>query len=431
MKDFLRMFGPAIAIAALGLVLALVLIRPAPPKSAVIAGGAAGGAYASVAERYASILGNKKIEARTLTTAGSVDNINRLKSGEAQVAIVQAGLADTLDLNGLKSLGAIFYEPLWVFHSARAPMDSLKDVAGRKVAIGAEGSGARALADLLLTEVGVTHDQFTPVAIGGAEAARALLAGEIDAALIVSDPSPAFITGLAASPDIDLMSMSRAGALERRHPFLSEVTLAAGVLDLARDVPSRDVTLVATAAELVVRQDLHTAIQALLIETAYAEHGRGSVFARAGVFPTPNLADIPLSDEAARYYKNGPTFLRRLFPYDVANFLERAWVLAIPLVTLAYPLVRAAPPVYRWRIRRKIYIWYRDLRTLEADGRAAGTEAQLLAVRQRLATLQAETGRLEVPLSYSDDLYSLRANIRFVSDLMEKLPEPVAASGGG
>jgi uncharacterized protein len=106
-------------------------------------------------------------------------------------------------------------------------------------------------------------------------------------------------------------------------------------------------------------------------------------------------------------------------------------VLAIPLVTLAYPLVRAAPPVYRWRIRRKIYIWYRDLRTLEADGRAAGTEAELLAVRQRLATLQAETGRLEVPLSYSDDLYSLRANIRFVSDLMEKLPEPVAASGGG
>ena len=52
------------------------------------------------------------------------------------------------------------------------------------------------------------------------------------------------------------------------------------------------------------------------------------MLADPGRFPTPALSDIPLAEEADRYYRKGPTFLRSVFPYSVANFLERAWVLA-------------------------------------------------------------------------------------------------------
>ncbi len=182
----------------------------------------------------------------------------------------------------------------------------------------------------------------------------------------------------------------------------------------------------------MVRDDLHPAIQPLLIETAFREHGGGSLLSDPGRFPTPLLSDIAISDEAERYYKNGPSFLRRIFPYSVANFLERAWVLAIPLITLLIPLVRAAPPLYRWRIRRKIYVWYKDLRDLESAGRAAETAEQRMDVRARLADLQAETGKVEVPVSYTDDLYRLRAHIRFVAELIDKLSaqeRPTRASG--
>jgi len=421
MRDFVRVYGPMILIVVLGLIIALMFVDPAPPKTVTIAGGAEGGAYALTAQHYAGALKEKDITAKVLTTAGSVENLAKLKSGEADIAIVQTGLAADLGSNGVKSLGAVFFEPLWVFYRANLSVRDLRDLRGRKVAVGAEGSGLRVLAGVLLREAGLGEGDYSAVPIGGAAAADALARGDVDAALVVSGATADWITALVADPEVKLLSMTKAPALARRHAYLDEVTLFEGVLDLARNLPEQDVVLIAPVAQLVVREDLHPAIQSLLIETALAEHGGGSILADPGRFPTPTLSDIPISSEAARYYKNGASFLRRMFPFNVANFLERAWVLAIPLVTLLIPLVRAAPPLYRWRIRRKIYVWYQNLRDLEAQGRAAKTPEERTEVRSQLADIQAQTGEVQVPLSYTDDLYRLRSHIRFVSELVDKL----------
>ena len=279
----------------------------------------------------------------------------------------------------------------------------------------------RVLASLLLAEAGVTPESYTAIPLAGQAAAAALQAGEIDIALLVSGPTAPWLTGLAGDPDISLLSMREAHALARRHPYLDEVMLYRGVLDLKAILPREDVMLIAPAAQIVVREDLHPAIQSLLIEAALAAHGGGSLLSDPGHFPAPQLSDIAISDEAKRYYDSGPSFLRRVFPYSVANFFERAWVLAIPLVTLMIPLIRAAPPLYRWRIRRRIYVWYNDLRDLESAGRAATSAEDRMEVRARLADLQEETGKVEVPVSYTDDLYRLRAHIRFVAELVDKV----------
>ena len=420
-RNFLRFYGAPIAIIVLGLIVAFMFMAPAPPKRIVIAGGASGGAYAATAEAYARALRAQDIEVEVLETAGSVDNLSRVKARTADVGIVQTGVAADAGQEGARSLGAVFYEPLWVFHRKSAPVEELQDLARLKVAIGPEGSGVRALAGLLLEEAGLKPEDFTASTLAGQAAASALQAGEIDAALVVSGPTTSWIADLIRDPDIALTSMKEAHALARRHPYLDEVVLYRGVVDLAAILPREDAMLIAPAAQIVVRDDLHPAIQSLLIEAAFANHGGGSLLADPGRFPTPQLSDIAISDEAKRYYDNGPSFLRRIFPYSVANFLERAWVLAIPLITLIIPLVRAAPPIYRWRIRRKIYVWYNDLRELEAAGRAAGTAEERMEVRARLADLQAETGNVEVPVSYTDDLYRLRAHIRFVAELIDKL----------
>lgn len=420
MKTFLRFYGAPILIVLLGLVVAFLFMAPPPPKTITIAGGATGGAYAATAEHYAEALRAQGIEVSVLTTAGSVDNFKRVKTREADVGIVQTGVAADVGAEGARSLGAVFYEPLWVFHRADVTVDELQDTAGKRVAIGPEGSGVRALATLLLNEAGVKAGSYTAGDQAGQAAAVALKAGDVDVALVVSGAATPWIADLIGDPAISLMSMREAHALARRHPYLDEVTLYRGVVDLARILPKDDVTLIAPAAQIVVREDLHPAIQSLLLEAAFREHGGGSILADGGRFPTPQLADIPVSDEAERYYKGGPTFLRSIFPYSVANFLERAWVLAIPLITLLIPLVRAAPPLYRWRIRRKIYVWYKDLRDLEAAGRAGATAEERTEVRAKLADLQAETGKVEVPVSYTDDLYRLRSHIRFVAELIDK-----------
>ena len=419
-KNFLRVYGAPIAIVVLGLVVAFMFMAPAPPKRITLAGGAAGGAYAATAEAYAATLRKFDIAVDVQETAGSVDNLARVKSRQADVAIVQTGVAGAKD-DSVRSIGAVFYEPLWVFHRKSVRVEELQDLAGRRVAIGPEGSGVRALASLLLTEVGLKPEAFTAVPLAGQAAAVALQKGEIDVAVVVSGATTSWIAGLIADPQIELLSMKEAHALSRRHPYLDEVTLYRGVIDLANILPREDVMLIAPAAQIVVREDLHPAVQSLLIEAALAADGGGSLLADPGRFPTPQLADIPISDEARRYYDNGPSFLRRIFPYSVANFLERAWVLAIPLITLIIPLIRAAPPLYRWRIRRKIYVWYNDLRELEAAGRAADNAVERTEVRAKLADLQAETSKVEVPVSYTDDLYRLRAHIRFVAEIIDKL----------
>ena len=424
MKKFLRFYGAPIAIILLGLIVAFMFMAPAPPKRIVLAGGAKGGAYVAAAESLAGSLRAVGVEAEVLETAGSVDNLSRVKKREADVGIVQTGLAEGLGQDGVNSLGAMYYEPLWVFHRKTARVDELQDLKGLKVAIGPDGSGVRVLASLLLEESGVKAQDFTAAPLAGQAAAAALKAGEVDAAMVVSGPTTAWIADLLRDPTITLMSMKEAHAMGRRHPYLDEVVLYRGVVDMAEMLPKDDVMLIAPVAQLVVREDLHPAIQSLLIEAALNDHAGGSLLADPGRFPTPQLSDIAISDEAKRYYENGPSFLRRIFPYSVANFLERTWVLAIPLITLLIPLVRAAPPIYRWRIRRKIYVWYKDLRELETAGRNAETLEERMEVRARLADLQAEAGKVEVPVSYTDDLYRLRAHIRFVAEVIDRLGAP-------
>ena len=427
LRDVLKWLGPLGILVIVGFAIAYFVMGPPPPKSVTIAGGAQGGAYAATAEGLGASLQSNGVTPTILTTAGSIDNLARLRSDEAEIAIVQTGLLDEEAGEGLRSLGAVFYEPLWVFVRSGGEFADLRDLAGLRIAAGGEGSGTRALADMLLAEVGLSAGQYTLAPLGGAEAAQALKAGEVDALVAVSGAAAVWIRDLVADPEIQLVSLDRAPAFSRRHPYLDTVMLYAGVIDPAAGLPASDVQMLAPAAEIVVREDLHPAIQSLLIEASFERYAGGSMFVEPGAFPTPDLADVELSDEARRYYKDGPTFLRRLFPFDVANFLERAWVLAIPLLTLAYPLFKAAPPLYRWRIRRKIYVWYSDLRELEADARAAKTDAELEEIRGKLAELQAETGEVEVPLSYNDNLYHLRNHIRFVSDLVDNIASPGAA----
>ena len=420
MREIVRIWAAPALLVIVVAVLALLFAEPPPPRSVTIASGAEGGSYALAADRYAQALSESGVSAHAERSAGSVDNLRRVKSGEADIALVQTGLASDFGTQGVRSLGAVFLEPLWVFYSGRQTVREFDDLRGLKVAIGPEGSGVRVLARVLFDDVGLEEGAFEGVPLAGQAAASALMAGEIEAAVVIAAPDAPWIRELASDPSVRLLSLERAPAYARRHPYLASVTLFRGVLDLERDLPSRDIVLLSPVAQIVVRENLHPAIQVLLIEAAYSAHSSGSMLSEPGFFPTPKLADIPLSREADRYYRDGPSFLRRIFPFDVANFLERAWVFIIPLATLIFPLVRASPPIYRWRIRRKIYLWYRHLRDLEAAGRAAGTMEERDEVIGRLHALQVDASRIQVPLSFTDDLYRLRAHIRFVADLVDR-----------
>ncbi|MEQ9505223.1 MAG: TAXI family TRAP transporter solute-binding subunit [Hyphomonas sp.] len=413
-----RIYGPVIGIAVLGFVIALFLMDPAPPQKIRFGAGAPGGAYHEYAERYQRLLAEQGVEVELVDTAGSIDNLRLLEDDFLDVALVQGGLTGTGEARTLRSLGGLFEEPFWVFVREDAAATSYGDLRGLRVSIGPEGSGTRALASSLQTSYGGKWENSARLALSTREAEAALLAGELDAAAFAASPDAAYIQSLMRADGVRLLVFDRAEAIARRDEGLSSVVLLRGVTDIGADIPVQDVPLVAAVAQLVVRDDVHPAIEAVLLDAALAIHSEPSVFSSAGRFPNVQNADLPVSRQTTRFYRDGPSFLRRYFPFGVANFLDRAWVLAIPLLTLAFPLVRAAPPLYRWRVRRKIYVWYKDLRALEEEGRATPEGEPRTSVLSRLERLQVDIGQLDVPLSYTDDLYRLRSHVEFVKQLL-------------
>ncbi len=414
--DFLKIFGPAVLVAVGGFVVAYQYVDPAPPDRFVLATASSDGAYHRHGERYREILARHDITVELLQTAGSVENLRLLHEGAAQVAFVQGGTASPADGGELEALASLYFEPLWVFLRDGVQAGRLSELAGHRVAVGPHGSGTRAIAVEVLRANGIDPASPGISDLAGRAAAAALLAGELDAVFLVSGIDAPAVTSLLTAEGVRLISFTRADAYTRRFRHLSSVTLPEGAIDLARDRPARDVTLIAPTANLMARKDIHPALVDLLMAAADEVHGAGGMFASHGQFPSPKYVDLPLSKEAERYFESGPSFLRRVLPFWAATLVERLAVMIVPLVALLFPLIRITPPVYRWRIRSRIYRWYRELLAIDPTVHGDGAEPRLRKGLEDISRIEREVAHVEVPLSYADQLYALRVHIELVRD---------------
>lgn len=424
MIDALKVYGPLGVVVLILLILTMRFVAPPPPMEIRFAAGGVDGNYYAIAQRYADALAEHGIDVEVLETKGSIENYELLNSGDADVALLQGGLANAESRENLLSLGGMFAEPFWIFtrDDPLSPITALTsdfgDLETRRIAGGAVGSGTRAMTERLQSEWGGEWLEIIPLA--GKDAADALIAGEVDAAVFTASVEASYVQRLLTTPNVRLIGMRRANGLSMRDDALAPLTLFDGVVDMDLDIPNGDVQLISAIAQLGVDKDLHPALQSVLLEAAETIHNGGSILTRPNAFPDATRTDLPLSEEARRFFRDGPTFLRRYFSFGWANFLERAWVFLIPLLALLIPLVQMAPPVYRWRIRRKIYVWYNDLHDLERRGFDAPNEADRQKVLGDIQALQHEVGRVEVPVSYNDELYHLRNHINFVEALIAR-----------
>lgn len=426
MSDYLKVYGPILLLIAAGFVVAYQFVNPAPPRTLTLATGSPEGAYYAYGQRYREILARDGIAVTLVESAGTVENLALLEgtaggtSRPVDLAFVQSGIGDPAKSPHLVALASLYHEPLWLFVRSDVPVARLTALAGRRIAVGPEGSGTRQVALTLLAANGIAAgdaDGTVLSDLGGAKAAAALTAGEVDAAVFVTAKYSPLLSDLMAQPGIRLLSFERAGAYQRRFRYLAAVTLPEGAIDLAADLPAEDHVLLSPLATLVARDDVHPALIDLMLRAATEIHGGPSLFEEPGEFPSPHNVDFPLSPGAERYFKSGLPFLHRVLPFWAATLVERLWVMALPALTLLIPLLRIAPPTYRWQVRRRIIRWYVDLRRLEADLQRAAEADDWTALRDLLSDverLQVEIGRVSVPLSYADNLYNLRLHTEFV-----------------
>jgi hypothetical protein len=244
-----------------------------------------------------------------------------------------------------------------------------------------------------------------------------LLAGRIDGLVFSSAPEAPLIQMLLQTPGIRLFNFSQAEAYTRRLPFLTHVVLPRGIVDLGRDIPAQDFHLIAPTAPLVAREGLHPALVDEFVKSATEIHGGAGWFSQQGQFPSPKYTEIPVSREAAKYYRDGPPFLQRYLSFWLANLFDRLWVVVVALAALVIPLSKIVPPLYVWRIRSRVYRWYGQLRAVEQALESADpancdeVRAELL---RRLDDIETRVNHISIPLSYADALYGLRSHINFV-----------------
>ncbi len=422
--ELLWIYGPAILLGCVALFITYQFVDPAPPKRITIATGGPNGAYYAFAKRYRDILARDGVTLEIRETNGSLENIALLESLDAgvDVAFVQGGTAGHAGGDTLTSLASLYYEPLWVFMHAATRLTSPSDVAGKRVSIGPQGSGTRALALELLKDSGIYENGLSIADLNGKAAATAVRNGSIDMMTLVASPESELVQDLLRADGVKLLSFARMDAYTRRHRYLSKLTLPEGAIDLAENLPPDDVGLLAPTANLVVDEDFHPALVDLLLLAAEEVHGGGGLFEQPGAFPSPRFLVFPLNDEARRYFNSGPPFLRRTLPFWAATLIDRLALMILPLIAIIIPLTRVMPPIYKWRVRRRVYKWYKALRKLEYEIQERVHDDHVQEYDLALERIDTEVKKVKIPWAYAEELYQLRLHIRYVRENLDNRP---------
>jgi len=408
----------------------VLFVEPPPPRKIVIASGSQNGAYFHFARRYAEELQKDGVSVEVRETAGSVENLRLLEQegSGVSVAIVQSGVASPEEVRQFYALGSLYHEPMWVFYRSDKRLERLSQLEGKRIGVGPPGSGTHAIAVQLLGVNGLIESKSSKdsaravlVEENVADAAKALQKGELDAAFFVAAFETDYIQALLNDRSVNLLDFDQHEAYRRRFRFMAPVTVPAGMVNLGQNMPGQDVDMLALTAVLVVRKDFHPALVPLLLATATRIHGKGDELSDPGDFPSESYCDFPVSEDAKHFYKSGQPVLQRLLPFWLASLVDRAKVMLIPLIMLMMPLLRAAPPLMRWRTRRKIYLWYSDLRDIDQRLVAGLSGPELDQELAHLKDIEHQVAYVDVPLSYMEEFYHLRLHLGMLQQRLMEL----------
>jgi TRAP-type uncharacterized transport system substrate-binding protein len=413
--DLLVTLAPAALIVAIAFGITMLFVKPAPPKRLTIAIDPEEGGSRYYARRYQEIVKRQGITLDIRQTGGSLTNVQLLADpgSGVDVALVQSGTDAAAGGGHIVSLGGLSYVPLWVFYRGN-PIDDVRELKGRRLAVGSAESGTRVLALTLLGATGADKPPTELLPLEREAAIEKLKAGQVDAVFLVAPAEAPSVKKLAAEPSIRLMSFARADAYARRFPYLSKLVLPHGVFDLAADVPDRDIALLSPTANLIARDTLHPALAYLLLRAASEVHGGSGMLVYAGEFPSGREAGFPLSSVARRYYQAGVPFLQRYLPFWAANLVDRLWVMLVPIIAIAVPLGRAVPALYRWRVRSRVFRWYARLKQIELQLDQNPGRQVLDDMLRRLDETERAVNQIPTPLAYAENLYFFREHVDVV-----------------
>lgn len=363
-----------------------------------IAGGAPEGSYYAFGKAFAELLSETRAanQVDVQSTKGSVENMQLVSTGAADLGFVQA---DTLPSRDVYLVAPLYEEVLHVFVArGNKALDGLSDLEGLRVNLGPQDSGTRSLALIVLEhfDIGVQEQNLSP-----AQALAGIEAGDLDAAFVLAPVSSTLLLKFGKSPALRLLDLGRqangmsvAAAIGTAYPVYERVPVPQGtygqiprtsietlqvaaLLVAARSVPARSVSEVVET----LLQDRIGLIESIQDEQP-SEVESGSLISSVRQIRerySPESWLLPFHPGAVDYY------LRREPPFLVA------YAEAVSLgLTLSLGLYSAALAARRWYERKKknrIDVYYEDVRAVTGNLYRAGPE-ELRSMREGLLALR-------------------------------------------
>jgi len=407
-------------------------LQSAAPRHIVLASGLEDGLFHQYAKRYVEILARSGVTLEERMTAGAGDNLRLLEDPHSGVDIgfTQGGIAKFPEANDVVMLANLYYQPMWIFYRDTDTFNHVNELRNHRVAVGADGSGTRTLVEPVFALNNLTAEDMTMLPLGNEAALRALKSGEVDAAVFVDGAQNPAVWAALHDPHLRLLSYGHADAYPRLLPYIKRLTLPSGVIDVAHDIPEKEIALIGTKAMLAARDGLHPALVELLVDAAHEIHGGQGLFEEPGEFPGTTRVDLRISTDADQHKRFGPSFLYRYLPFWLTTLTERAIIILVPLAAVLFPLFHYLPQLLRWRVRSRIYRWYGELALLERD---VAERTGSLPTEKWLADLERierAVARIHTPSGYASEAYTLREHIALVRRaVLARTSSPPVAAG--
>lgn len=397
------------------IVYAYSFVEPSFEKKISIATGRESGVYYEYAQRYKILLEQEGIVVELIKTAGSIETLKLLNEKRVDIGFVQGGTATSSDKEHLKSIASLYFEPLWLFYrSSLSKIEYLDELNEIKFSIGEIGSGTMALSQKLLSETKVDLLSSNIKSLNTKASYEAFKNNELDAFFTVLSPTSELIHEMIKDKNLLLVNLKRANALSQYFPFLKNYKIYEGSMDLKQNIPSSEVNLLSTTATLVTHDEVDNALIRLISMKIKQASSQGDMF------PSIDYLEIPIHEASQNYLLKGDSFLEKVFPYWIASNIDRLKFLLIPLLTLLLPLSKGFVPLYRWRIRSKIYKWYKTLDSI-SEGWEEFDASELIEAQKKLAQLSQEIrSKTNVPLSFRWEYHTLHNHIDNVSNRMRR-----------
>lgn len=398
---------------------------PTPPKKITMTTGADNGLYYRFGQQLAKELLKEKISLEVLPSAGSLENIERLKQENANVhvGILQGGVGQVSENPNISALASVFDEQVWIFYRKAAfkegltKMTQLKD---KNISIGPQGSGTRdlGLKLLKLNQIDPQADKSTIQLkdFTASQSLKALHTKELDAVMLVSGPQAPIVLEYLRSPDLAVMNFDQADAYAVRLPFLKKVLVPRGVINLAEDLPKKDITILAAPAALVVHENIHPALITPLMRAMESSISQMGLLQKEGDYPSDSGFAWPHNDDAKHYLKNGASFLHRHLPFWSVVWVDRAIRIILPLLAILIPLFNYLPKLISMSVEAKTSAIYKKLRMLELSVAADPQKSW----KDEWQALQAQAIAMKVPKKYAVKVYELRMYLEMVRDKLSQ-----------